>query len=79
MWVRSLALLSGLRIRHCYELWFGSQTQLGSCIAVAVAGAAPIQPFAQELPYAAGGALKKKKKYGAASLISISDRQQIVF
>ena len=34
--VRSLALLPGLRIRHCHELWCRSQTQLGSCIAVAV-------------------------------------------
>ena len=28
--VRSLASLSGLRIRHCHELWCGSQTRLGS-------------------------------------------------
>ena len=33
--VRSLALLRGLRIRHCHELWCRSQMQLGSCIAVA--------------------------------------------
>ena len=32
--VPSLALLSGLR---CYELWYRSQTWLGSGIAVAVA------------------------------------------
>ena len=24
--VQSLALLSGLRIQHCYELWYRSQT-----------------------------------------------------
>ena len=37
MQVRSLASLSGLRIRHCCELWYRSQTWLGSDIAVAVA------------------------------------------
>ena len=35
--VRSLALLSGLRIWHCSELWCRSQTQLRSRIAVALA------------------------------------------
>ena len=34
--VRSLALLSGLRIRRCPELWCRSQTLLGSLVAVAV-------------------------------------------
>ena len=34
--VRSLASLSGLRIWRCRELWCGSQTWLGSCVAVAV-------------------------------------------
>ena len=32
--VRSLALLSGSRIRCCRELWCRSQTQLGSVVAV---------------------------------------------
>ena len=36
MLVRSLASLSGLRIRHCHELWCRSQTQLRSGIEVAV-------------------------------------------
>ena len=36
MQVRSLALLSELRIQHCCELWRRSQTRLGSSIAVAV-------------------------------------------
>ena len=46
-----LALLSGLRIQHCRELW------------CRLAAAAPIRPLAWELPYATGGeALKKKKK-----------------
>ena len=35
--VRSLALLSRLGIRRCRELWCGSQMQLGSCVAVALA------------------------------------------
>ena len=34
-----VALLSGLRIRHCRELWCRLKTQLGSCIVVAVAQA----------------------------------------
>ena len=34
--VRSPASLSRLRIWYCHELWCGSQTWLGSCIAVAV-------------------------------------------
>ena len=34
--VRSLALLSGLRIRHCHELSCRLQTQVGFGVAVAV-------------------------------------------
>ena len=37
--VQSLVSLSGLGIRHCRELWCGSQTQLRSGVAVAVAWA----------------------------------------
>ena len=37
LWVRSLALLSGLRIQRCHELWCRPQTLLGSGIAVALA------------------------------------------
>ena len=37
--VRSLALRSGLRIRRCREMWCGSQTRLGSRVAVALAEA----------------------------------------
>ena len=36
MQVQSLALLSGLRIRGCHELWCRLQMLLGSGIAVAV-------------------------------------------
>ena len=32
----SLALLSGLRIERCHELWCRAQVWLGSCVAVAV-------------------------------------------
>ena len=35
-WVRPLALISGLGIRHCCELWCRLHTQLGSRVAVAV-------------------------------------------
>ena len=59
--IQPLALLSGLRIRCCHELWCRFQTQLGSCVAVTVAKArslAPIQPLAWEPPHATGVALK---------------------
>jgi len=36
MWVRSLVLLSGLRLQCCRELWCRSKTQLGARVAVAV-------------------------------------------
>ena len=36
MQVWSLALVSGLRIQHCCELWCRSQIWLGSCVAEAV-------------------------------------------
>ena len=49
-WVRSLALLSGLRTPCCC-----------GC-GVRPAAAAPIRPLAWELPYAAGAALKREKK-----------------
>ena len=37
LWVRSLALLSGLGIWPCHELWCRSQTWLRSGVAVALA------------------------------------------
>ena len=63
--VRSLALLSGLRIWCCWELWRGLQTRLASCVAVAVAMAAavPIRPLTWELPYTAGATKKTKERY----------------
>ena len=36
LWVLSLASLSGLRIRHCRELWCRSQMWLRSLVAVAL-------------------------------------------
>ena len=36
MWVLSLASLRGLRIQRRHELWCRSQTQLRSCVVVAV-------------------------------------------
>ena len=50
LWVRSLALLSGLRILSCCELW---------CRLAAIA---PIRPLTWELPYASGVALKRQKR-----------------
>ena len=61
-------LLSGLRIWHCCELWYRSQTWLGSSVAVAVAQTGSCGsnstpgPLAWELPYAMGTALKSEKK-----------------
>ena len=53
--VRSLALLSGLRIQHCLRLWHRSQMQLRSSVLVAVAWAiavAQIQPLAARWSHA---------------------------
>ena len=55
-WVRSLALLSGLRIQSCCELW---------CRPVATA---PIGPLAWEPPYAEGAALEKAKRLKKKSI-----------
>ena len=55
MQVQFLASLSGLRIHHYHELWCRSQMRPRFGLAVA-----PNQPLAQELPCAAGAALKIK-------------------
>ena len=65
LWVRSLALLSGLRIWHCRERDVGCRH--GSDPALLwlwqwLAAVAPIRPPAWEPPCAASAALKKKKK-----------------
>ena len=74
LWVQSLALLSGLRIRHCVSCGVGCRR--GSDPALLwlwcrLVATAPIGPLAWEPPYAAGAAQeiakrpkKKKKKYG---------------
>ena len=65
-WVQSLALLSGLRIWHCHELWYRSQVWLVSCVLLwlwcRLAALAPIGPLAWEPPYTAGVALKRQKE-----------------
>ena len=66
MWlrVRSLALLRGLRIQHCRELCCWSQTQLGSCTAMAVAqagGNSSDSTPSLEPPYATDATLEKTK------------------
>ena len=63
--VPSLALLSGLRMGHCRELWRRSQMQLRSSVAVTwlwhrPAVTTPIRPLAWELAHVTGAALKKK-------------------
>ena len=74
MQVQSLISLSGPGIQHCHELWCRLQTELRSCVAVAVAliqslaweppyALALIQPLAWEPPYAASAALNSKKKF----------------
>ena len=67
MQVRSLASLSGLRMRRCHELWCRLPTQLRSSIAVAVAqvggySSASIRSLAWEPPYATGAAVEKTKR-----------------
>ena len=63
--VRPLALLRGIRIWHCHELWYRLQRQLGSGIAVAVVQAGSCSsnstPSLGTSTYARGAALKGKK------------------
>ena len=59
--VCSLALLRGLRIQHCSELWYRLQTRLGSHVAVALVQAW-IRPLAWEPPYATGAAQEMAKR-----------------
>ena len=62
--VRCLALLSGLRMWCCCELWCRSQTRLGSAIAVLwcrPAAVALIPSIAWEPPCASETALEKTK------------------
>ena len=66
--VRSLASLTGLRIRCCRELWYcGVGCRRGSDPALlwlwcGPAATTPIQPLAWEPPYASSEALKRQKQ-----------------
>ena len=62
--VRSLALLSGLRIQRCREMWCRSQMRLRSgmfWLWHRPAAVAPIRPLAWESPFAGRAAQKRKK------------------
>ena len=63
--VRSLALLSGLRIWHCWKLCVGQRHSLDPTLLwlwYRLASVALIQLLTWELPYATGVALKRPKK-----------------
>ena len=63
--VQALALLSGLRIWLCHELWCRSQVWPGSHVAVAVTVAVAgsyNSTLAWETPYAVAVALNSKEK-----------------
>ena len=62
-----MALITGLRIWHCRELWYRPAT------------IAPIRPLAWEPPYAAGAALKKKKQNKRTRDCGITVREQCLF
>ena len=62
-WVRTLALLSGLRVQHCCELWCRSQTWLTDLLLLQLwCRPAPIWPLAWEPLYTMGATLKKGEK-----------------
>ena len=65
LWVQSLALLSGLRIWRCHELWCVVGHRQGLDLALLwlwcrPGATAPIRSLAWEPPYVPGAALKKK-------------------
>ena len=63
MQVQSLALLSGLKILHCYKMQYRSQMWLRMAFLwCRPAAAALILSLAWELQYVSGVAVKKKKK-----------------
>ena len=65
-WAGSLVLLSGLSIQHHPELWYSSQVQPGSRVAVAVVEAGNCScystPSLGKSIYASGAALNSKHK-----------------
>ena len=80
--VRSLASFSGLRIRHCHELWCSLQTWLRSgllCLWHRPAGTAPIRPLAWKLPYAVGVVLKRLKTNNNNSNNNNNNNMKAVF
>ena len=61
----SIPKLSGLRIWHCHELWYVTDMAQIPCCCCSGVGQQPqlqLDPLAWKLPYAAGAALKDKKK-----------------
>ena len=69
--VQSLALLSGLRIQRCCELWCRLQMRLDLALLwlwCKLAAITPIRPLAWEFTYAKGVALKQTKKSSYYSL-----------
>ena len=72
--VRSLALLSGLRLQHCHELW--CRLQMGSDPALLWLWYRPvamalIRPLAWEPPYATGAAQEMAKRHTQKKLYEI--------
>ena len=65
--VRSLASLSGLRVRCCHELWCSRRPGLDPALLwlwCRPAAIAQIRPLAWEPPYATGAAVKRQRKKG---------------
>ena len=80
MQVRSLALLSRLRIQHCLKLWCRLQMWQRSQVLRLwrrPGATAPIPPLAGELPYGTGATVKRKKekKEGRSSPLWLSDNK----
>ena len=69
MQAQYLTSFSGLRIRHCLELW-RRVTNMAWFLWLwcRLAAVAPIRPLAWELSYTAGASLKRKRKKKAAFL-----------
>ena len=80
MWIQSLALLRGLGIWRCCELWCRSKMWLGSCISVAVALACICSSdltSSLRCPYAVVVAPKCKKKKKKSFILYIYIYMQI--
>ena len=75
-WVQSLALLSGVRIPHCSELWWRSQRKLRSGVAVAMAVAGSWSSNSTPSPgtyicHRSGPKKQKKKKKKSQILVRL--------